>query len=406
MNKNITLASNKDCTGCASCYNICPKQAITMSPNTDGFLMPVIDDNKCIECHSCEKHCPVLNTLKQQNKETKLDAYAVIFNEDRAKSSSGGAFSMFARYVLRKGGVVYGAAMDETLHLHYERVTDENGLNSLRGSKYVQCAIGDSFKHVRDDLRKGTMVLFCGTPCEVAGLYKFLGKHYEELLITLDLVCHGVPSQAVFDSYIKKLSKECFPGRNITGFRFRKLDSWSIIPAVQLSESKWVILEQEANVYMESFFKGITYRESCFHCAYANLERVGTFTLADFWGIGKHGKKFQKNVSSGVSLVLDNQKLMPSMIDDLSKMAYIEKRSVEEALFENSNLNAPVKRKPERDTAISDLLNPAMSLKEYGQKYKLLPKKNLKYLLTKTVKNVIYFFGLYNVYKTISYKIR
>lgn len=406
MNKNITLASNKDCTGCASCYNICPKQAITMSPNTDGFLMPEIDNNKCIECHSCEKHCPVLNTLKQQNVETKLDAYAVIFNEDRVKSSSGGAFSMFARYVLRKGGVVYGAAMDETLHLHYERVTDENGLNRLRGSKYVQCAIGDSFKQVRDDLRKGTMVLFCGTPCEVAGLYKFLGKRYEELLITLDLVCHGVPSQAVFDSYIKKLSKECFPGRNITGFRFRKLDSWSIIPAVQLSESKWVILEQEANVYMESFFKGITYRESCFHCAYANLERIGTFTLADFWGIGKHGKKFQKNVSSGVSLVLDNQKLMPSMIEELSKMAYIEKRSVEEALFENSNLNAPVKRKPERDTAISDLLNPTMSLKEYGQKYKLLRKKNLKYLMTKTVKNVIYFFGLYNVYKTISYKIR
>lgn len=405
MKGNITLANEYDCTGCASCFNICPKQAISMHANEEGFLVPDIDEQKCIECHACEKHCPVINPLDLSSVEDHK-AFAIISNEDRNVSSSGGAFSVFARYVLAKGGVVYGASMGRDLQVRYKRIEDIRHLDSLRGSKYVQCEIGDTFQQVRTDIRTGLLVLFCGTPCEVAGLYKFLGKRHEDHLITLDLVCHGVPSQSVFNAYIKKLEKECFPGRNIEGFRFRKLDSWDYRPAVKFSESKWTILEQESNVYMGAFFEGITYRESCFHCQYANLHRVGTFTLADFWGIGKHGVKFKKNVASGVSLVIDNRCRMEELLPELSKYAYIEERSLSEALFENNNLNAPVERKKERDTAVEDMLNPKISLLEYGRKYRLLKKKDLKYYLTKAIKDLVYFFGIYNIYKSISYKLK
>lgn len=401
----IQLAEKLDCTGCASCVQSCTHSAIVMQSDKEGFLRPVIDENKCIECHLCEKRCPVLHPLHINV--DKQAAYAVISYKDRNLSSSGGAFSLFARKILNEGGVVFGASMDEQQNLRHIPIFNVDELSKLRGSKYVQSEIGDCFQVIKKLLREGKKVLFCGTPCQVAGLYSYLNARYEDLLITLDLVCHGVPSQLVFRTYLEKLKKSiALSGGNIEGFRFRKLDSWDYRPAVKFSKSKWQILEQEKNVYMGAFFKGWTYRECCFNCQYANLKRVGTFTIADFWGIGKHGIPFKKNVASGVSLVIDNQGLMPKYMEGVKQESYIEYRPLDEALHENHNLTAPVKREPQRDTAVMDLLNPNISLLEFAKKYNLLDPKSIRTFFKRLFKNLIYALRLYNTYKSITYKLK
>ena len=156
---------------------------------------------------------------------------------------------------------------------------------------------------------------------------------------------------------------------------------------------------------MDAFFEGITFRESCFNCQYCNTKRVGTFTIADFWGIGRHGQTFKKNVACGVSLVIDNQNKMPQLLSEFTEDIYVEKRSMQEAIVEQTNLKFSVIRQDKRDTAIKTLMDPNTSLKEFSKIYGLPYKITAKYLIIKIIKDLIYFFGLYNVYKTISYKL-
>lgn len=400
------LANNKECTGCAACFNVCQKSAITMLEDAEGFLLPRVHTTRCVECGMCEKRCPAIHPLTSETKEQK--AYAVINSIDRKQSSSGGAFSLFARYVLERDGIVFGAAMNDNLHVSHIKVDRVEDLNRLRGSKYVQSAIGRIYQDVKQELNVGRLVLFSGTPCQVAGLYAFLGKRYEENLMTLDLVCHGVPNQKTFDTYLRKLKNSnrlSMGDGNVERIRFRKLDSWSIVPSVKFSKTKWQMLEQEDNAYMGAFFKGLTYRESCFRCPYANLKRMGNFTIADFWGIGRHGKPFKKDVSSGISLVLDNCGRMITLIDELQKHAYIEERDIKEAVAENGNLKHPLERPESRDSAVKDLLDEKITLLDYSGKYGLLKKENLKYYVSKCLRSLIYALRLYNVYKRISYKL-
>ena len=402
----VMLADKYHCTGCAACYQSCSKSAISMVCDEEGFLQPIIDENKCVECGLCSKRCPVLSPLERKSNNN-LSAYALISYEDRKVSSSGGAFSVFAKWIFSQGGVVYGASNCAGLKVKHIRIDNVKDLCKLRGSKYVQSEMGSIFKNVKNDLVNGVKVLFVGTGCQVAGLYSFLNnKRYENLLYTLDLVCHGVPSQGCFDSYIGKLQKKLAQkGENIEGFRFRKFDSWDYRPAIKFSKSKEHILVLSENCYMEAFFKALIFRESCYNCQYCNTNRVGTFTIADFWGIGRHGKPFSKNVSAGVSLVLDNDGLMPNILSELSEMAYIEKRDVEEAIVEQRNLKEAMPRSKFRDTAVKDLLSNNISLYEYCLKYGLPCKATFKWKMAKFAKDIIYGLGLYNIYKTLIYKL-
>lgn len=400
----IELAPSLICTGCFACVNVCAHQAVAMVADEEGFLQPVINAERCVECGVCSKKCPALNPIRKEL--FKQEAYAVISHHDRTLSSSGGAFSVFARWILNEGGVVFGASIDANLQVKHIGVEHINDLYLLRGSKYVQSMIGDTYRKAKVELDRGRKVLFTGTGCQIAGLYKFLGRNYDEKLVTLDLVCHGVPSQVVFDAYIEKLEKAiCLKGGNIKEFRFRKFDSWSIIPAIKFTESKWRILNLSENAYMNAFFKGLIFRESCFQCQYCNTQRIGTFSIADFWGIGCHGQPFKKNVACGVSLVIDNGGLMPQIQSILSREAYIEQRNMSEAIAEQMNLKAPMPRLENRDVAIRMLLDPNTSLKEFAKTCGLPWKMTPKYLMVKTVKDLIYLFGLYNAYKTLIYKL-
>ena len=196
----IKLAEKHICTGCAACYSVCPVQCISMKEDAEGFLFPIIDEEKCTKCSLCEKTCLSI----MQGKERKpLNVYAAKNpNEEiRKESSSGGIFTLLAEHVINKGGVVFGARFNEDWEVIHDYTETVKGLAAFRGSKYVQSRIGDMYKTAKDFLEKDRNVLFSGTPCQIAGLKAFLRKDYDNLL-TVDLVCHGVPSPLVWKRYL------------------------------------------------------------------------------------------------------------------------------------------------------------------------------------------------------------
>lgn len=232
----INILDKKDCCGCASCAQVCPKQCISMNEDCEGFLYPKVDSAVCVDCGLCEKVCPVINkgytivplaTYAAKNKDEKI----------RYKSSSGGVFTLIAEQILADGGVVFGARFNENWEVIHDYAETVEGLEAFRGSKYVQSVIGDNYKYAKQFLLEGRNVLFSGTPCQIAGLKKFLRKEYENLL-TVEVVCHGVPSPKVWRDYLQYKRAQHVVGKNtvsssidelpmITGISFRdKISGW------------------------------------------------------------------------------------------------------------------------------------------------------------------------------------
>ena len=396
---NIDLCNENECTQCFTCVAVCPQNCITMVPSEAGFSKPAIDRNKCIECGLCMKSCHQKGYSPYLQRAIPQNVYASWSkdNKIRQSSSSGGIFSVFASYILKREGVVFGASFVEGLHLRHVAVADVFELKKLRGSKYLQSDLSGCYEEVKEYLQLDKYVLFTGTPCQIAGLYAFLKKDYAKLY-TCDVICHGVPSQAAFDLYCEKINLSL---SHCVDFKFRYLKGWGF----QLSYNDISIPVSDC-YYMNAFSKGYMFMESCYKCPYAKLERISDITMADFWGIGKHGRPFKKDVVSGVSLVIDNVGNMMGFISPLISDVYIEERSLDEALYENHNLKASVKREKERNTAIQDLINPNISLIDFATKYKLLKKLTLESKIKRQIKKLIYALNLYNFYKSISYRLK
>lgn len=220
----MQIENLKNCTGCSACFASCPKNAISLVPNEEGFLYPQIDSSKCIQCGLCEKVCPTLNIQQGANKNPK--AFAVINDDEkiRMESSSGGVFTAVAKKVIEENGIVFGVKLDEHQKAVFSFTENVEGLSEFRGSKYVQAQVGNAFKECKNFLIENKKVLFTGTPCQIEGLKLFLGKEYENLL-TMDIICHGVPSPLVWKKYTEFCEKK-FASRIVkTAFR-RKNDGW------------------------------------------------------------------------------------------------------------------------------------------------------------------------------------
>lgn len=212
------------CTGCGACVQKCPKNCISWEEEKLGFLYPSVDVEKCINCGLCESVCPIgqdITALENQK------AYAVVHEKANVllTSTSGGAFSVLADYVLSQDGVVYGASMDDNLQVEHIRIAAIEELDKLKGSKYVQSTTGETFKQAETDLKAGKEVLYVGTPCQIAGLHRFLSREYDNL-ITADIVCHGVGSQAYFDRFVQYL-ENCHGKITDIQFRMKSLAGWS-----------------------------------------------------------------------------------------------------------------------------------------------------------------------------------
>lgn len=336
---NILSVDKKICTGCAACYNICPKDAIYMQDNGEGFLYPAINKQKCVDCGLCYKRCPAV----EYDFDTPEipDCYAVWAEKSiREQSSSGGMFTVLAEHILEKKGVVVGAAWDKDLHVEHIIIDRKEDLYKLRGSKYVQSIIdGTLFRRIKTLLENGTNVLFSGCPCQVAGLKKFLGNDYDNL-VTIDIVCHGVPSPAVLDSYVSEVAE----GRKVKhiDFRDKKYFGWSTITAVKFEDNSEYVKSYFESPWYIGFLQGIIIRENCGQCKYAKTQRVGDITLGDFWQIQKIDPKC--NDWRGTGLVLINtskgQKVFDVVKPDLS---LAEKKRLEDELPFNGQLVRPTK---------------------------------------------------------------
>ena len=311
--KPLLYLKDEQCCNCKACANICPKNAIEFKIDKLGFEYPFVNESVCVECGQCVRVC-VFNSDKGGN--VPIEGYAVRHKEFNIcrRSSSGGMFTAIAEYIISKGGIVYGCAFNEHMTPYHIGVDTFEGLGKLRGSKYVQSDMGNTYRSIRGNLGKGKLVLFTGTPCQVAALYSFLGKMDTTNLFTVDLVCHGVPSVDAFKKYLSYLEKKF--SRKITSFRFRdKKYEWerpSISVGFDNKYKRWFANE---DVYYENFRKSLLQRPSCFFCRYANEKRFGDFTIGDFWGYQKGNLSMSKK--EGISCCLINTPKAKSIFEFL-----------------------------------------------------------------------------------------
>lgn len=331
--------SNKDkaaCCGCNACAEICPKHCIQMVEDAQGFIYPQVDSSVCVECGMCEKVCPL--EVANLSLRKPLKAYAA-WNKNRQKhltSSSGGAAYILSSYIIEKGGVVYGCTSDG-IDVRHIRVENHSELFKLQGSKYVQSDVRGLFKKVKNDLKNGKIVLFIGTPCQVAGLKNYIGHHNEHLYL-VDLICHGVPSKQMLHEHIKHVAK----GKKIQHISFRKGTDYRFsITANKFSYEVSLWETPYKDLYLKGFFEGMINRPSCYQCPFACSTRVSDITIGDFWGL-KHAECLPEEVKDGVSLLLPMTDKGLNLIQKVENNLYIYERSVEEAVNGNTQLRHPV----------------------------------------------------------------
>lgn len=380
------------CTGCSACFNICGKSDIKMSEDACGYIHPQIDQNLCVDCGLCVKVCPV-NTKVTLRYPQKCYAATVKSDKELASCASGGMATELSRYIIEKGGIVYGCTGKDIRNVHHIRVDKVEELEYLKGSKYVQSYIGNTYIKIKKDLQSGKSVFFIGTPCQVAGLQGYLGQKDYPNLLTADLVCHGVPSQKMLNDNINLY---CRNNEEVAVW-FRQKEQ-----LISPNNVQWKInfgwfyktkqmkspcaVEYYKDPYMFGFLAPLTFRNSCFNCRYANISRCSDFTLGDFWGLGKDAGFIS---GKGVSVVLINTCKATSIWSEVSKSCVCVQRDVVEAQKGNGQLQVPSRKHKNYDVFIS--IYPKLGLKKsvYSSLNKDLNKVRLykyKCLIKKIIK--------------------
>jgi Fe-S-cluster-containing hydrogenase component 2 len=278
----VLFERKQDCCGCGACASICPKQAITMKPDADGFTYPVLDDSACVDCGLCVTTCAFQNV--PVTADGPLATYAAVNKDAEAlsRSSSGGVFAALASLVFEKSGVVFGCAFNDDLEPEHICIDNPADVARLQGSKYVQSDVKNTYAEAKKSLQVGRCVLYTGTPCQIAGLKAYLGRDYDSL-ITADLVCHGVPSTAFFKGYIAWL--EYKRGGKVAAYRFRDKTEGSMSCGVgkvvfRKGGMNWDnMVYSPFHYYYQYFLSGDICRESCYTCKYAGGNRQGDFTM-------------------------------------------------------------------------------------------------------------------------------
>lgn len=343
-----------NCIECRACVQICSKSAITMVQNSEGFSYPSVDADKCIDCGLCNKVCPILNSETLKYEKGKVYASQLKDQKILMKSSSGGVFSAIAECVLEKNGVVFGAAWDENLQLHHIGVDSKTELEKLRGSKYVHSDIQNTYIEAREHLKAGRWVYYTGTPCQIAGLRLFLRKDYPTL-ITSDLVCHGTPSQMMFNKFIRQMEAERGEKLIEYSFRDKRVFGWSCSSSSSSIDAKgrkhYWYYDRNMRAYFNAFIKGHITRNDCYECPFACPQRVSDITMADYWDIKDHHPEF-KNQRDGVSMMIVNSDKGKELFSELTGRFELIESSLEDALnTSNHNLKAPTPKPQERAEA-------------------------------------------------------
>lgn len=382
----ISIQNKKNCFGCYACVNICPKKCIIMKKDDEGFFYPKIDKDVCINCGLCNKICPIINKTCG-NIEYSTQAIAAVNNniEIVKRSSSGGIFSHIAEEIINNNGVVFGAAFSNDFYsVSHIFVEDIEGLKKLRGSKYVQSNIGNSYIKAKEFLEAGRLVLFTGTPCQIGGLKAFLKKDYDNLY-TQDLVCHGVPSPLVWKKYLEYQEKK-FDAKIINvNFRCKKHGWKNYCMALEFSNGKEIYRPINDDWFMRGFVSNLYLRPSCYTCNFKGIKRQSDITLADFWGIERiYPKMFD---DFGVSLVLLHSEKGKSLIQKNDKNIRFISIDYEEAIKYNSSAVKSSNPNNNRKIFMEEMeKHPQKAFKKYCGK---TLKEKVKFVIKKLIKLVM-----------------
>lgn len=349
MKSHIEINRKEDCSGCKCCEQICPKHCISMQEDSEGFWYPEVNENECIHCGLCVECCPLNKAPELSRKLTEPEVFAATLKNKTIlqNSSSGGLFSAFALEILKEGGVVFGCAFDENFKAVHIPILNADELYKLQGSKYVVSDLNNTYTQVRTFLSEGKKVLYSGSACHIAGLQKFL-KNENENLLTLEILCHGTPSQKLFRKHLEYLS-ETYRGK-ILSYAFRdKSSGWGLNYKTKTkTKTKTIYSPADEDAYYASFLRGKTYRPSCYECHFAKQERIADITLGDFWGIELFHPEFYNKM--GVSAVILNTEKAKAYWEKISDQVDCVSSSMKEVRLRNHNLNAPTVKPKCRDT--------------------------------------------------------
>lgn len=362
----LTIQNKDACSGCSACVMKCPKHCITMQADNEGFLYPEVNRVDCIDCGLCEKVCHELHPYQQRKP---LNVYAAINNDEeiRLKSSSGGIFYLLAEKTISEGGVVFGARFDDEWQVILDYAETLEGMQPFMGSKYVQARTANAYKDAETFLKQGRIVLFSGSPCQIAGLHHYLQKEYENLK-TVDFVCHGVPSPKVWQRYLDEVVTSGKQAINDVKFR-NKSNGWkkfNIVLSYNHEEETYSLCSwHQQNHYMRAFLSDMILRPSCHECKAKQGSSHSDITIADFWGI--HIEMPEMDDDKGTGLVLVNTGKGRNALD-WSKVTKKES-SIEVASKNNGGLSSLTTPHPKREnffaaldesSSVIDLINKSL----------------------------------------------
>ena len=367
----MRLAEKTACTGCGACKEICPKQAIAYRDDEAGFPAPFIREELCVECGACEQVCPALHPPKT---EPIRASYAAQIREDPdilKESTSGALFTVFAREIFRRGGVVYGCVWTDDCQAEIVRAGSEEEIAPMRGSKYVWSRAYDAFPQVKADLASGIPVLFVGLPCQAAGLKNYLRKE-DKNLILLDFLCSGAPSPMALDKYLETIcSRE---ERAALNLKFRDKEPYGVGVHITWNGQKKRPprkAQHLRNPYYFSFYSRLIDRESCYTCPYGGEDRVADLTMGDYWGVAKYHPEMK--TTDGVSSLLVSSEKGAALLEAVRGQLELAETKPEE-IAERNNLYVGEKKRKRRRPANRDAFFAA--LRESG--WRAAEKKYLR----------------------------
>lgn len=360
----IKITDKSQCCGCTACASICPNDAILMKPDALGFLYPVVDSDKCTDCGLCEKVCAFHANYDTSNNLPVPEVYAARHKnmQEVETSRSGAAFIAISDWILDQDGVVYGVGYTDHFRVVHKRATTREERNEFKGSKYVQSDLDDIFRQVKQDLKDGIIVLFSGTPCQTAGLKSFISKTLQNNLFLVDIVCHGVPSPYIWRDYIEYLEKKYGDRIVKVNFRDKEEFGWSAhCESFEFTRRKK--LSRTTFTYL--FYKHIMFRTSCGSCPFANTQRTGDITLADFWGWEKTNPHLNED-DKGISLLFINTLKGKRIFEYIKQELYVYSVELENCM--QPNMQHPSRLHSQRNLFETDYVQYGLGyiLRRYG----------------------------------------
>ena len=396
----IKIEDKSKCCGCWACENVCPVHCITMEMDEEGFRYPKVDLDVCINCHKCEKACP---ELKPEMDDSKPLANYVIQQKDKGilrNSTSGGFYSAVAEYVIKQGGVVFGASFDKDMVLRHTHAETLEDCKQFRGSKYVQSEIQHTFTEMLQYLKEGRLVVFSGTPCQIAGLYGFLGNRKYENLVTVDLVCHGTPSPLLLKKYLAHQAEVNHD--KVVDYRSRdKYYGYDYSTAtIYFEDNKHQYHKgKESDLMLGLYFKNLISRPSCYSCHFKTLNRVSDITIFDCWDAPSVSKEFSRDGATNVFIHTE-------------KGAKVFEAIKDHFVWAPSNLDSIIKRdgvmikhhvtpNPKRSEFFKDLQT--MTIPQVEEKYD--HKSALRRIIGE-VKPILHSLGVFCLYMKLKSKLK